>query len=687
MNNPDSQKKSNLKYRPDIDGLRAIAVLSVIFFHLKLTNFQGGFLGVDVFLVISGFLITSLLLIEAKETETISFSSFYARRMKRLLPAVIFLMLLTTGFWILFFFKLNDETSKYLQSVRYGIFGFANIFFKKNIGNYFDASSDQMPLLHLWSLGVEEQFYFIWPLLILAVRYFSKKKFEYNLFLTLLILSLVSFGASLWHIYTGHQIRAFYSMQFRAWELGIGSLIAIVLNNKKNYFDFGILYKNIFSLLGFCLIIFSVMYYSENTYFPGWRALFPTIGTAIFILFSTKETLIHRVLSLKIFVWIGLISYGVYLFHYPLIAFFNVYSLGKLMSSSQKIMVVAISFILSIFSYFILEKPVKHSLFLKNISNKKVIGIGFASCLFIFAVSQLIDWRHQKLLKTEPLKSFYFQMNERPNYPKGCYGSITQFSYQHCVLNFSKINVKDQEKHFVLIWGDSIAWATANLLDDYLLDHANISVVALSNFGHPYPIPPLLGLKQLWVHKNWAKEANEINANIISQIKEMVTREKNVSIVLEAFWSGHLGTFDKNGNQSHAIQELQERISYTLETLSKIGVKKILIFLPFPSYDYNISQCVQIHGEESCYINKAETLEKNKLLIVALKKAVSRFSNTKLINTLPFLCSDEIRCFSFIKDDKNNKIPTVWDTIHPSSAVTRFIGRKIVKDIEWLVTK
>lgn len=305
------------EYRPDIDGLRAIAIISVVAYHVGIPGFSGGFVGVDVFFVISGFLITRLLISEFERTETISFFAFYTRRIRRLFPAMLPVILTSLAIWFYFFLGVAHETSQLMILTRYTLFGFANLFLKNNVGGYFERPMEEIPLLHFWSLGVEEQFYFIWPFLILLIgkfAHFKNKKIS-TVFLPILvaaisgsfIFSYILLSKSLANI-------AFYSTLARIWELCIGALsvylsaaVSEIKSPKKRVFDI------IASFAGIILIAVPIITYSSTTHFPGLFALPPTIGAALLIISGDVPNFFSRLLSLKPFVRIGLLSYGWYL--------------------------------------------------------------------------------------------------------------------------------------------------------------------------------------------------------------------------------------------------------------------------------------------------------------------------------------------------------------------------------------
>jgi len=289
MGKSDPEKQKH--YRPDIDGLRAIAILAVIAYHAGIPGFSGGFVGVDVFFVISGFLITRLLIEEARVTGTIHFLGFYSRRMKRLMPA-FFSVVIGTLALILILAPGMEDSIRFANSIKWSMIGFANVFFKKNTGGYFDGASEEMPFLHFWSLAVEEQFYLVWPLLILAC--YRKKPG-----VVLSLLTLMSLVASEALVRNGSSPSAFYLMPFRAWELGLGGLMTFIPLSFSQWI--GNFVRNVFSALGLAAIAFSVSAYGTSTLFPGLSAFVPTLGTAFLLLAGLGRNAISRGLANPLF--------------------------------------------------------------------------------------------------------------------------------------------------------------------------------------------------------------------------------------------------------------------------------------------------------------------------------------------------------------------------------------------------
>lgn len=334
----------HLKYRADIDGLRAIAVLVVIFFHANIPGFSGGFVGVDIFFVISGFLITSVIHNEI-ENDNFSISKFYERRIRRIFPALVPVIIFTL---IVGSYGFNFRAFKALgQSVTATTLFSSNILFWLT-GGYFATSSLQKPLLHTWSLAVEEQFYLFFPLLLLLVSRFKKKRYI-QWFVVIGLLSLIT---SILAVNINRET-AFYWAPTRAWELLIGSIIALkAIPRLKSNFN-----RNILSGLGLCLIIYSVCFYTEATIFPGLNALSPVIGASLIIYSGIGgEGSISKFLSFKPLVYIGLISYSLYLWHWPLFAFTRYFLLREL-TIVEIIVIIFVTVIISAFSLRFIEQP------------------------------------------------------------------------------------------------------------------------------------------------------------------------------------------------------------------------------------------------------------------------------------------------------------------------------------------
>lgn len=334
----------DIKYRSDIDGLRALAIVPVLLFHAGFTTFSGGYVGVDVFFVISGFLITSILLKDIRNN-TYSILDFYERRIRRIFPAlfaVILFVLVVSPFAL-----LPDDYSFLPKEIAGALLFVSNIVSWRKSG-YFSSDAEERPLLHTWSLGVEEQFYIFAPILLFFIISTLKKKPD----LFLLAIFAASFLLSIF-LTEPKPSAAFYLLPSRTWELMAGSLLALnrVPKAKSALLNEGI------ALAGLLAIVSSVFLFDASTIFPGYAAALPVLGSVL-IIYAAEKTLVGKLLSLKPVVFIGLISYSLYLWHWPLIVFFRNWNL--LLDDGGRWLVVAVSLVIATLSWRFIERPFRH---------------------------------------------------------------------------------------------------------------------------------------------------------------------------------------------------------------------------------------------------------------------------------------------------------------------------------------
>ncbi len=353
-----------MKYRTEIDGLRALAVIPVIFFHTGIEIFNGGYVGVDIFFVISGYLITTIL-IEDIENKKFSIISFYERRARRILPAFFFMVFssIIIGWFILtpYFYKDLFQTT------------FAISIFSSNIllyikSGYFAPVSELKPFLHTWSLAVEEQYYILFPILLITFWKLGKSTALY-------LLGGFFVGSLLFSEWLlNYDTKAnFYLLPSRAWELLAGSISAFIVQKR------GVRKNNILSIVGLSVIFFSIFLYDETTPFPSFYTLIPVLGAVLLILFANKETMVARFLSIKPLVGIGLLSYSIYLWHQPLLSFLR-HSLLSEPNNFQYLCTIILTILISYFSWQYIERPFRN----KNKFNRKFI---FTSSIIIILVA------------------------------------------------------------------------------------------------------------------------------------------------------------------------------------------------------------------------------------------------------------------------------------------------------------
>ena len=352
-----------MKYRPAIDGLRALSVVAVLLYHLGVTWVPGGFTGVDVFFVISGFLITTIIRNDV-EIGVFSFSEFYARRIRRIFPALIAILFATSiaGYFIL---APGDYAAQGRSAIAAAA-SVSNIFFFLNTG-YFDNAAETLPLLHTWSLGVEEQFYVVLPILLVAIGRTKLRTFA-GLLLALIV--IVTFIASVIKVDID-QKAAFYLMHYRAWELGIGSLLAYMPSCRGRAPSWCV---QTAPILGLGLVLFSLLSTHAKGTFPGAGAIPAVVGSALILAFCGRDNFINRVLSCSPAVQIGKISYSLYLWHWPLIVYWRHYSSGMSLSTSEQFLIGGLALLFGWASWRWIETPTRHM----RTSTKTAIAGGLA---------------------------------------------------------------------------------------------------------------------------------------------------------------------------------------------------------------------------------------------------------------------------------------------------------------------
>ena len=427
-----------LNYRPEIDGLRAIAVCSVILYHAQISilgyqYFKGGFLGVDIFFVISGYLITSIILNELIKTGMFSFKYFYQRRIRRILPVLFLVMLVSIPLAWLYLLPSNlvDFSKSILSSLIFG----SNFYFHYSGLEYTAQESLFLPFLHTWSLSIEEQYYVLFPLFL----FFIFKYFRKYLIHTLIITFIISLGLADWGS-KNYVSATFYFPHSRIWELLAGSILAyfeIILGNKKKHQILNLILPSI----GAVLIGYSIIFFDDKMLHPSFYTLLPVIGTCLIIWFSNKGEFVTRLLSSKLFVGIGLISYSLYLWHYPIFAFYRYSFASGSLWVKLSLFLGLIS--VSTLSYFIVEKTCRE----KKFKFIKLFKYLFITSILIFFVNSYIIYK-----KGYPKRALIENISiDRQLY----FDQISNWQKKFEIENIN--NNSNYSKNKIIIFGDSHA--------------------------------------------------------------------------------------------------------------------------------------------------------------------------------------------------------------------------------------
>jgi peptidoglycan/LPS O-acetylase OafA/YrhL len=612
-----------LTYRADIDGLRAIAVLSVVFNHAGIRLFPGGFIGVDVFFVISGYLITGIIMREINAGE-FSLAKFYERRIRRIYPA-LFVTVFFTMFAAAILYRADNFRDMSKSAIATTFF-ISNIHFWSETG-YFEGPAQLKPLLHTWSLAVEEQYYIFFPLCMLFLaRYFKSKIFP-----ILIGVALLSFG---WNIYTLQidSSAAFYLAHLRAWELLIGSLLA--LNPVATQTQPAT--RNLLGVIGLGMITLPVFLYSATTSFPGFAAAVPALGAALIIYSGIENSVfVNKLLGFSPLVFVGKISYSLYLWHWVLIVFGKYYAIKK-MTSSEIIGLTLAIFFISALSWRFVEKPFREKRALKN---RNVFIYAGGVMALTAAIGALVYYNDgfQKLwtIKDEPKRTWGISCDYgKPSYkdadlPKGC-----------------PLGVRKQNPSF-LLWGDSSARVLA---EGVWVSAAKRNLKGLLVFSSG--CAPVLGVQR--DDLLWCVDSNNAIIKYIEQHPELET------IILASRWASWIEGSDYNfteekknivltdtlsvsaKNETNAV--LFERgLERTLQKLFKLN-RKVVIVSQTPEIGYDVPSVnfiAQRTGRDANAIIAPaldEFLQRNRNVALVLN-AIAKKYNLQILDPWKVLCN------------------------------------------------
>jgi peptidoglycan/LPS O-acetylase OafA/YrhL len=625
-------------YRPDIDGLRAIAVLLVLFHHAFPFMLPSGFIGVDLFFVISGFLITTIIF-QNLENGKFSFLDFYVRRINRIFPA---LGLVLVACLVYGWFSLLPADYKQLgKHTLAGATFLSNFAFWYESG-YFDGDSALKPLLHLWSLGIEEQYYIFWPL----IAWLAWKK-NVNLFKLCLVLLVLSFATNLFMV-RKDLVSAFFSPASRFWELLIGSVLAYVSLHRKSAGN--ATQNNVLAWLGLSLLVIGIALINPARRYPGFWALLPELS-AYLIISAGPQAWINRVfLSNRLFRWIGLISYPLYLWHWPLLVFAKKSS-AQQPSVQMLLIVIALSIALAWLTYWLIERPIR---FGKHGGGVKAIFLSLLMIVIaylgfnIYKRDGLSFRMPQSLQKIAAFSNDYYKDS---NYE--CLIGVTDTDSKnpdHCFHKVSNTNKS------ILLWGDSYAWASYAGINKVASPNANVYLMSKAG------CPPILADERL---KN--NSCNTQNARVIDVIKT----EKYDQVVLIARWD----------HWNYQSDQYIPNISKTIDQLKLLGVKQIYVVGPPPEWHPGLQEVLIKQALRDKLTHKlADRISEGVTTSPALDQQLNKLTQEKgisYISLLNILCNKD-GCITKAGDEPEDLIG--YDDGHFSRKGGAFVAKQFPAD-------
>jgi peptidoglycan/LPS O-acetylase OafA/YrhL len=615
-----------LTYRPAIDGLRAIAVLGVVLYHAGFGP-PGGFVGVDVFFVISGFLITSLLEAELDLTQRVDIAAFYARRARRLLPALGVVLLATVaGCYVVLppYAELRDALASAAASLVFG----ANVFFQYTTGDYFGPNVNHLPLLHLWSLGVEEQFYLLWPVALFASRRIRPGARR----AAFAACAIASLAFAEWAIYQGSQA-AFYAMPSRWWELSLGAVAAWLPRPSHARARWE-------SLAGMVIILGAMALPAPH--FPGIGALPATLGAALVVHASTSEAGGWGVLSSRPAVFIGLVSYPFYLWHWPLLALASVALPGELPLATRGALVAA-AFLLAVGTARWVEQPGR------RLSLAQPGKFALASLLGCVAMCVLlVQLSGMQASAPPPTDAGNEAASDMPRNIYECHNNsmrpVSMPDEVRCSLGHG-------QPVRVAIWGDSHALALQPFAA-VVATQLGVSALGYSRDS----CPPALGYHD-GEHPQIAVRCDAFNKAALERVEHMDT------VILAARWPGA----DAPGFASS--------LTATVDALAS-HVRKVIIVGPTPVLPAAVPDCIRTHALERCELPRDQFIAQTADTRAFLEAVAHRHANIEYVEPLDFFC-DPRAC-----PGVRRGLPLYWDDNHIASRAAAAFGRTYVKQLE-----
>lgn len=619
---------STKHYRWDIQGLRAIAVLAVVIFHINPMLLPGGYIGVDIFFVISGYLILGFIWRDLKRDQ-FSLLTFYTKRVYRLFPALFVVVVLSSI--AAYFILLPNENEIYLKSMVSTLFYFSNFYFYTE-ANYFNDAMAYYPLLHTWSLSVEEQFYMLFPLLLILIFTKSKK----YLFPLLILIGLASLVLSQWYVNTDASF-AFFASPTRFFQFIIGGLIAIYLQDHhapRRGSDLG-------AILGVGIIFYTLYFYSEKTLFPGVNALLPSLGAGLVMYFGINARYIKFFLENKLMHLLGNASYSIYLWHWPLLVFYKLKFSPNLSMKEQGIL-LSMSIALGIVSWYFIENKFRKNR-LSSLTVKPILYVLGVSFLFVVINVLIFKYFPSKTLRYQEKAAQYLKFNTDEFRAGKCF-LTSEFNDMKFYDKELCITYREGKKNYLLL-GDSHAAHYYSALAKMIKDDETLTQVTASGC---VPLVSSKGARRCTGLNTWAYGSflNDKHFN---------------SIILSANWR-----IVRKDNFQNSLKILLKHTD------------KLIVFGPSLEYKQSLPRLLVNlkENEDSSQIYKTASAYNNLLLIDKAIQSYANINGVRYISTLKIECTKD-GCKSVTKDGT----PMNFDNGHLTHEGAQYILKKIEDEI------
>jgi peptidoglycan/LPS O-acetylase OafA/YrhL len=673
-----------LSYRPDIDGLRAIAVAIVVAFHAGVPGFGGGFIGVDVFFVISGFLITGLLVEELRETGSISLSRFYARRVRRLLPALALVLVATILLGSVLLLGVAGEQQALAKSALAATLSVSNIWFW-SVSNYFSVQADLVPLMHTWSLSVEEQYYIVWPTMLIALMLVARKSWQVFTRLLLAVLLLVAIATFAWSLRTttSDPPSAFFLMPMRAWELALGGALVLAAPAIARWPTF---IRTVLFVVGVVLIGVATLRLDTEVAYPGTAALLPTLGTVALIAAGCGAGFapVQGWLSSRGMVAIGQLSYSWYLWHWPLLALARVNDLGA-RDLSRDVTIALVSLGLAWLTYRFVEHPIRTRQYRGFRATRTTLLSGAAMSGVAACCALLLGFagQHSRAHPTDRQQRITADaVRDLPPATDVC--MQRQHSAFATLVRDKRCFTKPSQPVQLVLWGDSHANHWFPLMHEASRE-LDTNVEEFTRAA----CPPLLGVMP-FLEGAVDHQCERFNQAVVAEI-ERLAHAGLKGVVLAGRWPAYIGQPSPDGSllarlsygegaldPAQSEEALHVGLSNVLDRLERAGLR-IVVIGATPEFQYSVPQCLLRRPLQACSMPRAAVDARRGRSMDIVATTVVSNGGAHMFDPLRFFCDDTF-CYP-----THGRTVMFFDPQHLTTAGSQLLAPELTEDLRWLL--